>query len=139
MIGTKFDNEKPRYELMDAHFMDEVAMVLSHGAKKYADNNWQQVRPWTRYLGALLRHAFAIMRGQLYDEESGLSHAAHLGCNAMFIHYFIRKGLTKNELSTTEPNAECKDSHDRRDERRDGVWAGLCSTKPVDHEGHVFF
>jgi hypothetical protein len=33
----------------------------------------------------MLRHAFAIQRGEINDPESGLPHAAHIMCCAAFI------------------------------------------------------
>lgn len=97
--GIKHDSGKPRFELYDTYFLEDVARVLTLGAQKYADNNWQEVRPWKRYLGALFRHSFAILRGEVFDNETGLQHAAHAAANLMFIHYMIRKGIDANSTS----------------------------------------
>lgn len=79
--GMKFDNEKPRMDLVFGAFhkaMEEVAKVGTFGAKKYADNNWRQVRNLEeRYLSAALRHYFAYQE-VTSDEESGLHHLAHM-------------------------------------------------------------
>lgn len=96
--GIKHDIGKPRFELLDSHFLEDMARVLALGAEKYSDDNWQKVRPWKRYLGALFRHSFAILRGELYDQESGLQHAAHAACNLMFIYWFIREGIDANDV-----------------------------------------
>lgn len=94
--GIKHDNGKVRMELLDGDFIEDVARVLTIGSEKYSDNNWQQVRPWKRYIGAFFRHSFAILRGELYDNETGLQHAAHAATNLMFIHWMIRKGIDAN-------------------------------------------
>lgn len=63
-----------------------MAKVLTFGAEKYSANSWQELEDGEeRYRAALLRHTFAIQRGELYDPETGLLHAAHVMTNAAFI------------------------------------------------------
>ena len=84
--GLKHDQDKPMYNLIPGHATEELAKVLTFGANKYAPNSWQNVDDGLeRYRAALLRHTFAIQRGELYDEESGLLHASHAQCCAAFI------------------------------------------------------
>lgn len=92
--GIKHDAEKVRMDLLPCEALEAVAEVLTYGAKKYADNNWQKVEnAVTRYRAALLRHYCAFQRGEAYDAESGLLHAAHMATNAIFILWFeIQKG-----------------------------------------------
>jgi len=93
--GMKFDGGKLRMELVDSNFVEEVAEVLSYGAIKYADDSWQLLEnAEQRYKGALLRHLYAYLRGELVDDESGLNHLQHLATNVMFLSYFERN---KNE------------------------------------------
>ena len=87
--GLKFDSEKLDWTLLPARPTAEVVKVLQHGAEKYARDNWQELSdPKQRYLAALLRHAFALVDGEEIDPESGLPHAAHIGCNALFLTHF---------------------------------------------------
>lgn len=88
----KYDGDKPKMSLllsgMAAPIL-EVAKVLTFGAKKYAANSWQTLEnAEERYTDALYRHMNAIHRGELVDPESGLLHAAHVACNAMFLLWF---------------------------------------------------
>lgn len=84
--GAKHDSGKHRYDLLPPVAIDELAKVLSFGAEKYAPNSWQSVPDASnRYRAALLRHTFAIQRGELIDAESGLLHSALAMCNAAFI------------------------------------------------------
>jgi len=84
--GLKYDQDKPMYNLIPAIAIDELAKVLTFGANKYAPNSWQNVSDGLeRYRAALLRHAFAIQSGELYDQESGMPHSAHAMCCAAFI------------------------------------------------------
>lgn len=88
--GTKHDQEKTRLDLLDAEFLEAVGLVLAFGAKKYAANNWRRGINICRLLGSLLRHIMALMRGEDFDNESGLPHTAHIGCNAMFLHWTLK-------------------------------------------------
>jgi hypothetical protein len=99
MNNYKYDEGKPRMELLPLDVLEEVARVLTFGAKKYKDNTWQKLKnAGKRYKGALLRHLTAIDRGELYDPESGLLHMSHVACNAMFLLYFaMKKGGGKGE------------------------------------------
>lgn len=85
-VGKKFDNDKLRYDLLDPFFEDAVVKVLTHGAKKYADNNWKNVEPFTdRYYAALRRHLALWRGGEVLDKDSGLPHLAHIACNVYFL------------------------------------------------------
>lgn len=87
--AKKFDNGKVMMELLPLPVMEEVAKVLTFGAKKYAPNGWQKLpNAEERYLGAMLRHLSAIQKGESVDPESGLPHINHVACNAMFLTYF---------------------------------------------------
>lgn len=87
-IGKKFDNEKVRMELLPMDVLEEIAKILTYGAKKYGPNNWQKLEnAEERYKGALLRHLAASNKNSK-DKESGLSHTAHMACNAIFLLWF---------------------------------------------------
>ena len=74
--GTKYDDEKPRWSLLPWDALEQVVKVLTHGATKYADDNWKDVKPHTRYLDAALRHITAWARGEKMDADSGLPQLA---------------------------------------------------------------
>lgn len=87
--GKKYDGDKPRMSLLIdgcARALLAVGDVLTFGAKKYADHDWINVENGIeRYTSALIRHMAAKGAGQEFDPESGLSHSAHVACNAVFI------------------------------------------------------
>jgi hypothetical protein len=97
--GRKDDSDKIRMDLLPFEALEAVAKVLTFGAKKYADNNWQKVdNAESRYVGALLRHLSKYLQGERWDEESELSHLSHVATNALFLVWFEEKkndGLTK--------------------------------------------
>lgn len=83
---AKHDSEKPRYDLLPPIAIDRMAQVMTFGAKKYKPEGWRTVPDAIqRYQAALLRHSFAMLRGEVIDSESGLPHAAHAMCCAAFI------------------------------------------------------
>lgn len=88
--GQKFDQDKPRMDLLDAYAIEELSKVLTFGAKKYAPHNWRKGIVLSRLIAASCRHLFAIMRGEDVDEETGLAHAAHLMCCAMFMIWTMK-------------------------------------------------
>jgi len=84
---AKYDHEKPMYNLLPANAIDSMAKVMTFGAMKYQPNSWRLIdEPLERYRAALLRHAFAMQRGEVIDPESGLPHSAHVMVNAAFIN-----------------------------------------------------
>jgi hypothetical protein len=84
--GEKFDSEKDRWDLLPMDAIEQVVKILTYGAKKYADNNWQKVEPFgDRYYAALMRHLVAHRMGEKVDPESGQLHIAHATCNAIFL------------------------------------------------------
>lgn len=85
MNADKHDSEKIPVELVPTEFIEEIAKVLAHGAKKYERNNWTKGLPWTRILGSTLRHIYAWARKEDNDPESGMSHLAHAACNICFL------------------------------------------------------
>lgn len=78
--GIKFDQDKPRTDLLPTMALMEVASVLGFGAKKYGDHNWRGGIAQLRLAGAALRHVFKWIAGKDTDEESGLNHIAHGAC-----------------------------------------------------------
>lgn len=86
--GVKHDDGKPRTELISPIAMIELAKVLTFGAKKYEARNWEKGLLYTRVIGAILRHTWAYLRGETLDPETGLSHMAHVLCEAMFLVHF---------------------------------------------------
>lgn len=86
-LGRKFDGDKPRWDLLPWDEVEEVVEILTFGAKKYEDDNWQHVFPRSRYIGAGMRHFVARIKGGrgAKDPESGKSHLAHSVCCLLFL------------------------------------------------------
>ena len=85
--GAKLDADKVRPELIFRGFaraLYAVAEVATFGANKYTDDGWEKVPDGEkRYRNAGYRHMLARHAGQLYDDQSGLLHAAHEAWNKL--------------------------------------------------------
>ena len=93
MDGRKDDQDKLRYDLLDVDFEEEMAKVLTEGAKKYSPNSWQKVEgAKDRYYAALRRHLAAVRKGEFRNLEDGdVSHFAQIAVNAMFLYVLETK------------------------------------------------
>lgn len=91
--GVKYDGEKARWDLVHLDLVEDMAKVLTFGARKYDDENWIKVpKAKKRYFAALLRHLSAYQAGEIIDPESGLPHLDHCDCCLHFIKYFAKYG-----------------------------------------------
>lgn len=83
--SAKADKGKLELSLVNPELVKAVAEVRMYGTEKYGDSeNWRKVEP-KRYVDALYRHLLAYIEGNEADEESGLSHLAHMACNLSFL------------------------------------------------------
>jgi hypothetical protein len=100
--ALKFDSEKTRVDLLDPLALEGLAKVLTFGAGKYAPDNWRGGVSYSRLIAALLRHLFAIMRGEDDDPESGLPHIDHLGCCWMFLSNHMKEHKNMDNRYSTK-------------------------------------
>jgi hypothetical protein len=91
--GKKFDTNKPRWELLPYDAVRGVVDVLTDGAKKYSDRNWELGIAYGRVFGALQRHLTAWWQGENNDPESGRSHLDHAACELMFLSAYEKRGM----------------------------------------------
>lgn len=99
-MGMKNDrnNNKTRWELLPLDCLEDMARVLTEGAKKYDDNSWQNLENgYERYKGALLRHLYAA-ENETFDEDTGCRHLAQVAINAIFM-LWISKHRQEAQLS----------------------------------------
>ena len=91
--ALKFDQDKIRLELLPPELLTETGKILTFGAKKYADRNWELGMDWSRVFGALNRHLWAWWGGQAKDPETGESHLAHAACCIAFLLAYEQRGV----------------------------------------------
>ena len=58
--GKRFNEGKTRHDLTPPFAQEQYAKVLTMGANKYGDWNWQNGMPWSTILASLERHLQAI-------------------------------------------------------------------------------
>lgn len=95
--GIKYDGDKIRYDLLPPELLQGVAEILTFGAKKYSERNWEKGMDWGRVYGALQRHLWAWWRGEDKDPETGKSHLWHAGCCIAFLIAFEERGVGKDD------------------------------------------
>lgn len=87
--GRKDDGGKLRMDLLSPEAIRGIAEVLTYGAAKYEDRNWEAGIKWSRVYSALLRHLVdAWWAGEDFDEESGLHHLDHAACCLHFLQTY---------------------------------------------------
>lgn len=88
MEGRKDDDQKLRMDLIPPETIEALAQVLTHGASRYGDRNWETGMRWGRVFAACMRHLWAWWRGETIDPDSGYSHLYHaLFCVSALVTY----------------------------------------------------
>ena len=107
-------NGKGRPELISPYAVMRLAKWMELGAQKYADRNWECGMPYSRYVGAMLRHTLKYMMGM--DDEDHLAAIAfnvfaimhHEECGQIELddmpHYEQQKQDRQKALAPDEPD-----------------------------------
>jgi hypothetical protein len=93
-VGTKYDQGKPRWHLVPPEF-EEVVKVLTYGAAKYDERNWEKGISYSRIISSTFRHIYSWIRGERDDPETGLHHLAHATCNVLFLLTYEMRGMVE--------------------------------------------
>lgn len=85
--GAKLDANKLMTGMVLHDFaraLTAVAAVGTYGAKKYTSHGWLTVTNGVdRYTDAMYRHLFAEAKGEKFDSDTEIYHAAHAAWNAL--------------------------------------------------------
>jgi len=95
--AVKADGGKRRLDLLPVAPLLDVADVLTFGAAKYADRNWERGFSYGRPYSAALRHLLAWWDGEDADPETGLPHLAHAATCLMFLLEYARTGAGRDD------------------------------------------
>jgi len=93
--GMKYDSEKIRTDLFPVESFMGTSKVLTFGAKKYSDRNWEKGILYSRCYGAALRHIMSWFNGEDLDSETKLSHLHHAACCIAFLQTYEERGMTE--------------------------------------------
>lgn len=88
MNGIKDDGGKLRWDLYSWGAATGTVEVLTFGAAKYEQRNWEKGIEFSRVFAALMRHMTAWWTGQDKDAESGLPHLDHAACCLHFLQHY---------------------------------------------------
>jgi len=88
--GKRYNNGKTQLELISPFAREQLGKVLTFGAMKYGDRNWEKGMPWMECVASLERHLNAFKSGEDFDPESGMYHMAQVMTNAMFLLHFYQ-------------------------------------------------
>jgi len=87
----RFSANKTRFDLCAPWSMDQIAQVYTYGTIKYDDDNWWKGLKWKKdVLGCIFRHVWKWVRGEMWDDESGLHHLAHAAWNCIALMEYER-------------------------------------------------
>lgn len=138
--GCKADGGKLRVDLIPVSAIRSIATVLTYGADKYGDRNWEKGLSWSRVYAAAQRHLLAWFAGDDVDNESKLSHLDHALTNIAFLtHYSLynkayddrpqynMKGVQQHGKSASNGTRESRDEV--------GVRASTTGDVPVGDPG----
>lgn len=100
-LGKKFDQEKPRYDLIPYAGINEAAKVFAFGAAKYGDRNWELGLSYGRLYAALQRHLTSFWAGEELDPESGHHHLGHAACCLLMLSQFAL--ASRDDLDDRSP------------------------------------
>lgn len=89
--GVKYDEGKPRMDLIPPEMLEALGDVLGHGAEKYSERNWENGMDWGRPYAACIRHLNSWWSGEDVDPESGRSHLHHAACCIAFLIAFEQR------------------------------------------------
>lgn len=103
-LGVKKDEGKLPYDYLDPVAIEALVGTLQFGAIKYDGWNWAKGLKYSRIIAALLRHLFAMLRGERIDSESGRPHADHVFCNAMFLCHMVNVRPDMDDLPKRKEN-----------------------------------
>ncbi len=111
--GWKDDGGKVRMDLVPPEAVFALATVLTFGAQKYGERNWEKGMGWGRVFAAAMRHLWAwwggkgptntsFLMGEL-DPETQYSHLWHALCCVVFLVTMEERRIGKDDRHISNP------------------------------------
>lgn len=92
-VMKRYNNGKPRFDLITPEAMFALAEHFRKGAEKYLDRQWEIGGPYCSVFASLQRHAWAWMNGEDIDEETGSHHMTAVAWNALALLTFYQREI----------------------------------------------
>lgn len=105
--GLRYNDGKPKVDLIPPRWVFVLAEVLTQGAEKYDLRNWEQGMDWGHCYAGAMRHLLRFWSCQEIDPESGLNHLAHAAWNCLALLTYYEEGLgTDSRSELDKANAQ---------------------------------
>jgi hypothetical protein len=95
--ALRYDAGKPRFDLIPPEALEALAAHYAAGARKYQDRNWEKGMLWCRCFGSLMRHAWAWLRGEDIDAETGSHHVIAVAWNAFALYAYSVRSIGEDD------------------------------------------
>lgn len=96
--ALRFNEAKTRYDLIPYEWKKVLAEILTFGANKYSDRNWEKGMDWGKMIASAERHVVDFQSGQSYDRESGCHHLGHAAWNYLALMTYDLRRIGNSNL-----------------------------------------
>lgn len=147
--GLRYNEGKPRWDLVPMDALQEIVEIYSYGASKYAPRNWEKGMPWMECYASLMRHLSDWVRGidfdgtpgQADETHSGRLTMAHVAWNAIALLTFQLRGIGLDDrpIAEASPAGSPNLSRIGLDDRSiaEASLAGLPNLSRIDQESLI--
>ena len=103
MVNPKNKPEpKLRFDLIPVTGMHELARAFTVGAGKHGDDDWLiNPKPIRHHVGALLRHLYAFLAGEVRDRD-GQHHIASVAARALMIIELLNRDTHEKQAAVQQ-------------------------------------
>ena len=129
--GLRHNEGKVKVELVPPRWVLALAEVLTKGAEKYAERNWEKGMEWSKCYASAQRHLLAFWDGEDLDKETGLSHVAHAAWNCLALLTYSEEHQEDDNRPTTK-NQDTRPTFETRGMKYHVVRCSVSSP----HSGH---
>jgi len=91
--GLRYNDGKPRFDLLPPEALKALAAHYGKGAEKYAARNWERGMDWCKCFASLERHSWAWMGGEDIDPENGSHHMIAVAWNAIALFTYAMRNI----------------------------------------------
>ena len=116
--AARFDEGKPRVELVPPALIEGAARAFGYGAGKYDPWNWAKGFPPVQPAASLMRHLLAWLDGEDIDPESGLHHFDLIAANTGMLLHFQKHGIG-DDLRCQAVLQQQREDHGSQEETED--------------------
>ena len=119
-MSKKFDQGKPRVDLINPRFIEELGQGLGFGATKYSDYNYKEGEGLdrSRLYASAMRHLLKYAQGEKIDIESSVSHLTAVAINCMMLYTLEEESKGREYAAWKKDNDESKKVTKKRGKRR---------------------